>query len=250
VDPLRKAAWGNLIVVAVQPYGRGKTMVVTTDTTWRWAFGATTQSMEMHRRFWGQSLRWLLPPQKSDEDKSRRVTVTCDRDKYDYGQAVHVLAICIDTDGKLINEATLSGSVETPSGKTIEVALKKLPEKDGQYAGTFTPRDRGIHTIKVSAIAKGARLGDDTTSIDVSRSSQEFERVFRNDELLADIARRSGGNFYEPADAGNIPKNLKDTNRKVTQKIEFRLMDNPGALAVLLGLLAVEWILRRKNNLK
>jgi len=250
VDPLRKAAWGAFIVVAAQPYGRGKTMVVTTDTTWRWAFGASAQSGEMHRRFWGQTLRWLLPPQKSDEDKSRRITVTCDRDKYDYGQPVHVLAICVDSDGKLINDATLSGTVETPGGKSIEVALKKVAEKEGQYAGTFTPRDRGIHTIKVSAIAKGAKLGDDTTSIDVSRSSQEFERVYRNDELLADIARRSGGNLYELADAKNIPKNLKDTSRKVTQKIEFRLMDNPVALTLLLGLLTAEWALRRKHNFK
>ncbi len=250
VNPLRKATWGGLIVVAAQPYGRGKTMVVTTDTTWRWAFGATTQSMEMHRRFWGQTLRWLLPPQKSDEDKSRRITVTCDRDKYDYGQPVHVLAICIDEKGTFINDATLTGSVETPAGKTIDVALKKVAEKEGQYAGTFTPRDRGIHTIKVGAIAKGNKLGDDTTSIDVSRSSQEFERVYRNEELLAEIARKSGGNLYEVADAVNIPKNLKDTSRKVTQKIEFRLMDNPAALAVLLGLLGVEWVLRRKNNFK
>jgi hypothetical protein len=250
VDPLRKSAWGNLIVVAAQPYGRGKTMVITTDTTWRWAFGAASQSAEMHKRFWGQTLRWLLPPQKGDDDKSRRVTVTCDRDKYDYGQAVHLLAICIDTGGAFINDATLTGSVETPGGKTVEVSLKKIADKEGKYAGTFTPRDRGIHKIKVNAVAKGTKLGEDTTSIDVSRSSQEFERVYRNDELLAEIARKSGGNFYEPAEAKNIPKNLKDTSRKVTQKIEFRRMDNPFALALLLGMLSAEWILRRKNDLK
>lgn len=250
VDPLRKASWGHLIVVAAQPYGRGKTMVVTTDTTWRWAFGATSQSTELHRRFWSQSMRWLLPPQKSEEDKSRGVTVTTDRDKYDYGQAVHVQAICIDTGGTLVNDATVNGSVETPGGKTIEVNLKRVSDKDGQYAGSFTPRDRGIHKITVTASAKGGKLGEDTTSIDVSRSSQEFERLHRNEELLADIARNSGGNLYEIADALNIPANLKDTSRKVTQKIEFRLMDNAAALVLLLGLLGTEWILRRKNNLK
>jgi hypothetical protein len=204
----------------------------------------------MHKRFWGQTMRWLLPPQKSDDDKSRGVTVTCDRDRYDYGQPIHVLAICIDTGGTFVNDATVTGTVDTPGGKTIDVAMKKTSGKEGQYEGTFTPRDRGIHSIKVIANAKSSKLGEDTTSVDVSRSSQEFERVSRNDEMLAEIARRSGGNFYELADAKNIPKNLKDTSRKVTQKIEFRLMDNPAALALLLGLLGAEWIIRRKNNFK
>ena len=45
-------------------------------------------------------------------------------------------------------------------------------------------------------------------------------------------------------------KQCKDTSRKVTQKVEFRLMDNPAALALLLGLLGAEWIIRRKNNFK
>lgn len=250
VDPLRKATWGHLIVVAAQPYGRGKSMVVTSDTTWRWAFGATSQSQEMHRRFWSQSMRWLLPPQKSDEDKSRGVTVTTDRDKYDYGQSVHVLAICVEKGGTFVNDAVVHTKIETPGGKSIEVALKKVDGKEGQYAGSFTPRDRGIHKLVVTATAKGAKLGEDTTSIDVTRSSQEFERVHRNEELLAEIACRSAGNLYESADAGNIPKNLRDVSRKVTQKVEFRLMDNPAALAVLLAVLSAEWIVRRKNNFK
>ena len=159
-------------------------------------------------------------------------------------------AICIDTGGAFVSDAVVTGSVETPGGKTIEVPIKRVPDKDGQYAGSFTPRERGIHKIHVTASAAGSRLGEDTTSIDVSRSSREFERVHRNEELLADIARKSGGNLYEVADAQNIPTNLRDTSRKVTQKIEFRMMDNPGALLVLLGLLGAEWILRRKNTCK
>ena len=48
----------GLPLVVVQRYGKGRTMLIATDSTWRWVL-TPKDTARIHHRFWRQSLMWL-----------------------------------------------------------------------------------------------------------------------------------------------------------------------------------------------
>ncbi|MDE2314737.1 MAG: hypothetical protein KGL04_11255, partial [Elusimicrobia bacterium] len=62
VDPNEKTADGGpLPVIAVRPYGRGKVMMITTDSTWRWRLGGAKNlaTADFYQRFWSRAVEYL-----------------------------------------------------------------------------------------------------------------------------------------------------------------------------------------------
>ncbi len=62
VDPAEKTANGApLPVIAVRPYGRGKVMMITTDSTWRWRLGGARnlETADFYQRFWSRAVEYL-----------------------------------------------------------------------------------------------------------------------------------------------------------------------------------------------
>src|SRR5262245_2675137 len=73
------------ILLAYQRYGRGRTMALTTGTTWRWQMqmDAKDQTYEL---FWKQILRWLV---NTSPDP---VMIQSDKDTYLPGEKVNLSA--------------------------------------------------------------------------------------------------------------------------------------------------------------
>ena len=70
--PSLKTNGEPLPVLAVREVGRGRTMALTVDASWRWSFSeaATGRGNQAYLRFWKGALRWLV----ADPDE-RRVVV-------------------------------------------------------------------------------------------------------------------------------------------------------------------------------
>jgi len=64
--------------------------------------------------------------------------------------------------------------------------------------------------------------------------------------LLRRIAEETGGRFYTPATAARLAEDITYMGRGVTVAQQKELWDMPIVLAALLGLLAAEWLLRRR----
>jgi uncharacterized membrane protein len=58
-------------VVAVREVGRGRSLAVTTDSTWYWGFLAAESGRggRAHQRFWVEALRWLVRDTDAEEQK-------------------------------------------------------------------------------------------------------------------------------------------------------------------------------------
>ncbi len=236
-------------VVVLQKYGQGKSMAIMADTTYGWVVNPVSRQARLHQKFWGQTIRALLPS-AADEQTKKRLVLSTNKDEFVAGEPVEIRAMVTDEKANPLNDATVTIVVSAPDSKTFELVMKKTQAADGRYEATFQPRAKGVFNLNATAARKGANFGADKRSFEISGESREFLDTSRNDELLQNIAAATGGKFYEIGDAREIPKELKDTSRDVQQPYDVRLWDNPLPLILFLGFLAYEWIWRRNRNLR
>ena len=80
------------VVLAVQRFGGGHTMVLTADTTWRWSRLPRIhgQADTLYSRFWGQTVRWLAG--RSTKDDRPLLSLSTDKPDYDVTKPVQVRA--------------------------------------------------------------------------------------------------------------------------------------------------------------
>ena len=68
VHPQLANEFGPRIVAAYQRYGKGRVLVVGTDSTWNWAFQESRSGFDnLHEQFWRQAVRFVARRPELDE---------------------------------------------------------------------------------------------------------------------------------------------------------------------------------------
>jgi hypothetical protein len=83
----------------------------------------------------------------------------------------------------------------------------------------------------------------------VSTTSVEFQRTPQDRDALLRLARRSGGDYVAPDQAAVLVDKLALEPRRVATVSESVLRANAPFFLVLLGLLAGEWLLRKRAGM-
>src|SRR5690606_19454130 len=78
----RMESGGALPVLVLGAAGRGRTLALTTDTTWRWGMttGGASGDASAHERFWDRAVRWL-----ARDPALEPARITSDRERYGPG---------------------------------------------------------------------------------------------------------------------------------------------------------------------
>ena len=235
-------------LLVVQPYGKGQVALLNVDTTWRWSRHARLRGEPdtLYRRFWSQSIRWLAG--RDAEGSSRPVTVTTDHATYERGGVARI-------------RATISGdqpgppqvSVRSPQGEVVQVALSPAALEPGVWSGDFQPTAGGVHTVE-AALAGDADApgGVDESSFTVAGAAIEMGNPRPDPALLRQIASVTGGRSAAVDDAGQVRALLDAIPAEPRVRSELRargLWNSPLTLALFVGLVSTEWVLRRRRRL-
>jgi len=231
------------IVLAHQRYGRGKAIAFPVQDSWVWQMHATmTVDDATHETFWRQMLRWLV------SNVPERVTMTAP-DHVAPGEIVPLRAQVNNESFLAVNGAAVRANVLGPDGAPLDVPFEWIVDKDGEYRGSFTANAPGLYRIRVSA-----RVGDTVITggedyVVAHDIQQEMFGAAQRPALLERVARETGGRYYTPQTAEALARDIIYTRSGTTVTEQLDLWDTPAMFIGLLGLIAAEWLLRRKRGL-
>jgi uncharacterized membrane protein len=227
-------------LVAVREVGKGRTLAVATDASWRWGFLAA-ESGEGNRaylRFWNAALRWLvkdpaLAPLQVEPDApavepGAPVGLSVSSRGPDFGPAAgrKVSAELVADDGRRVARG------EAVAGADGTARIELFPPAPGAY--------------KIVAHAEGAP-DEATAAVAVRGAGPEDADAAPRPALLNAVAEASGG-ASAALPGGGLPR-LALTDPEVVEigrRRSVPIWDRWWTLALLAAALSAEWVLRRR----
>lgn len=256
VHPMRSNENGPLVVLAVQPFGAGRSAVFAADTTSQWFMKLSGLGVDSpYDRFWGQMVRWLANADTRSRSTASSLVLRLERTCVSAGQPVRVVARLRDGKAQPPSSAVL-GCRLTPSdgqGPPEDLTLA-YHSGAGVYETTFTPRATGKFLLQASASdAQGQALGADELALTVLEASAETQQLSRNDALLGRLAEVSGGRLAELTGLPELVDQLIARSRaRSTPQAKprlVRLYHFPLLFVAFAVVITGEWLLRRRWQL-
>lgn len=236
---------GTAPLVAVQPFGAGRVAFMAIDGTWRWR--ATGESY--FNRFWIQAVRYLSQARR--EGSSRRGTIVVERDVVNVGESVNIEARVLDASFSPINEPRLDATLDSSDGLQVAIPLMPIIGRDGWYSGRATAIVEGAATVRIPLPAATSADSAMTRRLRVVRPELEMQTLRLQSDTLSRIADASGGRLVSLRDAAALAIEIP-SGSVVKPPIRIgdeALWDRGWLLALIAGLLGLEWTLRRRNQL-
>ena len=231
------------VVLAHQRYGRGKAIAFPVQDSWVWQMHATIAVDDVtHETFWRQMLRWLV------SDVPERVTTTAP-DHVAPGEIVAVRAQVNNESFLAVNGAAVRASIVGPGGEPLDVPFEWMVDKDGEYRGSFTATEPGLYRIRVSAGIGDSVITGAEDYVVAHDIQQEMFSASQRPALLERVARETGGRYYTPQTAKALARDMMYTSSGTTITEQLDLWDTPAMFIALVGLIAAEWLLRRRRGL-
>lgn len=244
-------------VLAAQNYGQGRTIAIAADTTWKWQFEVEGLGADStYYRFWRQAARWLAARGAGQAFDDEPVTAWSPRARYGAAEPAVLKARVQEPGGRPTGTARVSATVYGPQQQAphepeeaASVDLLAVPLAPGQYQAEWQPGSPGLHTVVVTARDAAGEIGSAEFQFVVGEPTSEFTRVDVAEEVLQRVTTRSGGAYHTLATAARIPQEIDRRRTLVVRRREVNLSNTPYLFALLLALLATEWVLRKRRDL-
>ena len=129
----------DLIILAFQRYGAGKSLALPIQDSWMWQMHADVPVEDQtHETFWRRLLRWVV------DGVPDQVAVEVSSDRVEPDEVVTVLATVVDPGFEELNNSAVVALVTDPEGNVSERQMEWTAEKDGEYRATFTAGAEGF----------------------------------------------------------------------------------------------------------
>ncbi|MCH8912251.1 MAG: VWA domain-containing protein [Planctomycetes bacterium] len=259
---MRNSAGGH-VLLATQFVGAGRTTFLGFDGTWRWR----RYGENLFDQFWVQNIRQLAEGRLSPD--TARGQIQTDRTRYSAREPIVFRARLSNADYQPLDVPSVSLEIvidradiraqSASDGSNIaptQITLRSDPNRIGWYKGQFVPPQpapvpaRYIASIRLPG-APGEEDAILTHEIEVRESDREILKPQMDRKQLVTLARRSAGGAYsEINEAFALPERIPDRHETTTTRGNAEpLWDTGWMLAGLVGLLSLEWALRKRWHL-
>jgi len=238
-------------LLVTHTYGAGRVMAFGGDTTFQWYLNSL-KTKDYHKRFWRQVILWLA---RMDEAGRKRVWIKIEPIRAFLGQRVEITAGVRDDQGNPVADAQLTATVLKPDAMIKpgeEAGALELAAQGDQWTGTFSETDApGDYLVQVTATVGGEALGPAQARFEVYTDSLELSNPKANLPVMRGIAKDSGGKFGRGEDLKRFLEELesKDLSQKYAVMRRVELWDNFVILAIFVGLIGMEWVIRKRRGL-
>ena len=230
-------------MVAWHRYGTGKCLSLATDRLWRLRFKTGDK---YHWRVWSQCIQFLTLSRLMGEHK--RIRLETDRSIYRDGEQARLYAHVLDEDYEPVVQPSFEITVNGVDGNALRKPVSLQPDRTspGLYEGYFTPPLAGRYRLEAN---EDDQEVSNTTEFQVAVVNEELADTNMRLEGLERIARLTGGVTLSVRELPGLTSLVNAEPITTTVRSERPLWDNGVVAALLVGLLGIEWIVRRRHDL-
>ncbi|HWB61342.1 MAG TPA: hypothetical protein VG733_17805 [Chthoniobacteraceae bacterium] len=238
-DLAKASRSAKMPAMALQQYGVGQVLYIGTDDTWRWR---EDSGVAYYPLLWGQIVQRMALAHLLGASKKTQLSV--DKETYAAGERVTVYARLYNQNFAPVQEPSVNGFYTSGSGPKQSVPLRALPGQAGMYRGEFVPVTPGTYKFYVES--------DPQTTIDVVVTKPRFElgETAMDESSLKEMARASGGVFFREENLADLTKSISQNDEKISRVIDADMWSSPFYLAIIVIVAVLEWVLRKRSELK
>jgi hypothetical protein len=216
-------------------FGAGRTIFSAMDESWRWRF-YTGESI--FNTFWVQQFRYLARGRKLGQ---RKLTFSRDQDIYEVGKQVTLRVRILSPD--LLQQLSPPLSVEVVDDATNQpVRRVELNRQEGAsdiFSGSFTADKVGKFTVKLD------QIGGEAKSVSYTVATPQLELIDPTVDLPA-LSRLATDVPIPLTQAVEKLPLIRSAARLIpVPNTPQPLWNAPLVMVVFVGLITVEWILRK-----
>lgn len=257
-------------LLATMNAGSGKVMYLAGDASWRLR---QVNGVNYHERFWGQVIRWVVsgdPPAGG-----RYVRFGTDKPRYVGGEPAQVVARIVDKKLEPLKglKVRVIAKVLSPTGQVapgskaqVEAEMSEIPDSPGQYRATLGNLPNGQVELTFHGAEVEQLLADDPKALQksitvevVTSLNLEQKNVNADFRTLSGIATAGGGAMVNGAYADVLAEQIPELNYVTSSAEQIGLFNDPKErysrqthwifMAIFVGLLTTEWIIRKRVGL-
>jgi len=229
-------------LVAVQQYGKGKTMAFASNTFWKWA-RQTGELQQAYGRFWRQAIRSLAP----NTEGGQILSVKWDKEFYKPGEkATAEIRLSLND-----HSADVGLTASLTQGREIrQIPVEPLQGQTGLFNLKVPFEHRGLYQFHLAAHQGNSDLETYDKTIPVTPLLEEGAKLELDVPALERLAKLGGGAYASESGMEGLIKNLADTRLTRTMPLEVSWVSGaPWFALIVLGVMICEWLIRRRMNL-
>ena len=264
-------------VIATMDVGKGRSLAITTDTTWHWAFEESTEkgaARRPYQTFWTNAIRWLIRdpelelvrivPEKERFLPRENAIVEVRVQGRDYVPAAGA-EVVLDVEPlrkRTADALRLQGANATDDGPPAGVGdggtgmraatLPRLSRRGttgegGRWRVELGRLPEGPYRLTARATLRNDDLGEAREALLVTAPPRELEDARARPETLEKLASITGGRVWREDEPPPAPLLLRPPRVvRVDGKRAMSYWDNAWVLLAAILFLGAEWALRRK----
>lgn len=196
---------------------------------------------KMMLRFMDRSIRWLVNREDISQIQIQPIQRT-----FNLGEAVTFSGQVYDEFYQPIQDAEVTVRIK---GGDKEMSEEMNLVGGGFYQHAFGGLAEGEYDYTLTAERDGKKIGERSGKFTIEPFYLEYQQTAGNVELMRQLAYRSGGQFYRPAQFINSFSPASLESRTQYSATEHFLWDHLYWLFVMIALFGIEWFFRKRWGL-
>lgn len=264
LNPVYDTPYGPGILMAVQDIGKGRSMAFTSDTTRTWgrdfetlwgepirpgtALSERNCDRRYYQQFWVNAVRWLANGKLGRTNNP--VTFELAQSYCLPGESVAARVKVRDSELRDIANAEVHLTIPSSAGTNTSVRAR-YDVSAKAYLADIRPAAAGNFIVTASARQGGEELGTDRQLLVAEGTDIEMADLRARPDFMAALAKETKGESFALASGGGISPGYVFA-KAPEPKVEFRrepLWDKAIWMSLILGVIGIEWTIRRMRGL-
>jgi uncharacterized membrane protein len=249
VHPTRTQGGNPMPLIVTGHYKRGRTVFSGVADTWRWR---RYNGEPLFQSYWLQMSRLLY--RNKALGQSKQVELAAESSDVEVGNS---LKATLDVkDPTLLAQMPAQIPVllmdkKTPGGGPLgTLTLVRTGTSPAHFEGSLTATQVGDYQLLIPPGVLPSEAGEvPPVGVVVERPQREFQNIGTDEVSLATLANKTTGAVIPLDDASQLAKKIPDRSMPVLISTSEELWYKPFALALVVALATIEWLLRKSAGL-